>query len=302
MFEKIIGNDKTKEILRKSIASKRTSHSYMFIGTEGIGKQLFAKEFAKVILCIDEEKNQKQTYCDKCKSCIGIDTDNNPDYKLIDIQPEEKVIKIDQIREMQLKISEKPIISQNKVYIINNADTMTQEAQNCLLKTLEEPPEYVTIILIGVNENNFLTTIKSRCTKVYFDNIPIQEIKKYLKEVQNIELDDKLLTLSEGSIKKAIQLQDNQDIYDTITKFIEKLDKDDIINIVNNSEAIYKSKDNIYEILDNLNIMCLEKAKENYKFANCIQIIEETKKRLKANSNYDMCIDYMIFNIWREVN
>lgn len=302
MFENIIGNDKIKEMLKKSIAIKRTSHSYMFIGIEGIGKQLFAKELAKAILCLDEEKDKKQTYCSKCKSCIEIDTQNNPDYKIIDIEPEEKAIKINQIREMQLKISEKPIISQNKVYIINNADTMTQEAQNCLLKTLEEPPEYVTIILIGANENNFLTTIKSRCTKIYFDSIQINEIKKYIKEKEGIELEDKVLDLCGGSIKKAIQLKDKEELYNSLNRIVEEIDHTDIINILDMSEILYKSKDSINEILDNLNIIFLKKANKNSQFANCIPIIEETKKRLKANANFDMSIDYMVFNIWREIN
>ncbi|MCI8587788.1 MAG: hypothetical protein HFJ49_04170 [Clostridia bacterium] len=302
MFKNIIGNDKIKEILKKSVSIKRTSHSYMFIGIEGIGKQIFAKEFAKTILCLSEKKDEEQTYCDKCKSCIEFDTENNPDYKFIDIEPEEKAIKINQIREMQLKISEKPIISQNKVYIINNADTMTQEAQNCLLKTLEEPPDYVTIILIGANENNFLTTIKSRCTKIYFDRIPINEIKKYIKNEKGIELEEKILDLCGGSIKKAIQLKDKEEIYNNLNKIAEEIDKTDLISILDISEVLYKSKDSINEILDNLNIIFLKRTKQNNKFANCIQIIEETKKRLKANCNFDMSIDYMVFNIWREIN
>ena len=139
MFEELIGNQKVKETLIKSIISNRISHSYMFLGIEGIGKALFAKEFAKAILCLKEGE-----YCDNCKSCIEFSTDNNPDY--VYIEPEETKIKIDQIRNMQLKVAEKPIISNKKVYIINDAETMTPEAQNCLLKTLEEPPEYVTII------------------------------------------------------------------------------------------------------------------------------------------------------------
>lgn len=300
MFENIIGNDKIKDTLIKSIATKRTSHSYMFIGIEGIGKQLFAKEFAKAILCLDEKK--QQTYCSKCKSCIEIDTENNPDYKLIDKEPEEKAIKINQIREMQLKISEKPIISQNKVYIINNADTMTQEAQNCLLKTLEEPPEYVTIILIGTNENNFLTTIKSRCTKVYFDAIPINEIKKYIKDKEKIEIENNILEISGGSIKKAIQLKDKKELYECLNKIAEEIDNTDIINVLEMSEKIYKSKEDINDILDNLCIIFLKRTNTNNKFANCIPIIEDTKKRLKANCNFDMSIDYMVFNIWREMN
>ena len=144
MFEKIIGNDKIKKEIEKSVKETKTSHSYLFIGTEGIGKKLIAKEFAKMLLCLNENK-----YCNNCKSCIEFNSNNNPDF--LYIEPKENSLKIEQIRELQKKIQEKPIISTNKVYIINDADKMTQEAQNCLLKTLEEPPDYATIILIGAN-------------------------------------------------------------------------------------------------------------------------------------------------------
>ena len=134
MFENIVGNAKNKEILEKLIKIEKTVHSYMFIGEEGIGKKLIAKEFAKMLLCTYEE----QKYCDHCKSCIGFNSNNNPDFYII--EPDGNSIKIDQIRQMQEEIYTKPIISNKKVYIIDNADTMTKEAQNCLLKTLEEPP------------------------------------------------------------------------------------------------------------------------------------------------------------------
>lgn len=90
-----------------------------------------------------------------------------------------KSIKIEQIRYVQEKIAEKPIASNKKVYIINNSDTMTKEAQNCLLKTLEEPPEYAVIILVLANENNMLNTIKSRCTKIMFNPLSKEEIIHY---------------------------------------------------------------------------------------------------------------------------
>ena len=83
---------------------------------------------------------------------------------------------------MQKKIIEAPIISNNKVYIIDNADFMTTEAQNCLLKTLEEPPEFVTIILIGSKENSFLSTIKSRCTIIKFQPKEDEQIRNYLSQ------------------------------------------------------------------------------------------------------------------------
>lgn len=300
MFENILGNQKTKEILERTIISNRASHSYMFIGQEGIGKKIIAKDFAKAILCLDKDEHNQTAYCDKCKSCIEFDSNNNPDF--IYLEPEETKIKIDQIRNMQIKVAEKPIISQNKVYIINDADTMTNEAQNCLLKTLEEPPEYVTIILIGKNEDNFLTTIKSRCTKIHFDKISNEELKKYL-QMNNIEsVSEELLEMTDGSIKKLLEIIENEESYRAIENIINKLDKCDIIEILNEAVNLYKSKDTINSILENINIMLLKKSKTNFKFAKCIKIVEETKKRLKSNSNYDMCIDNLLFGMWGEVN
>lgn len=297
MFEHIIGNEKAKETLKKSVISNRVSHSYMFWGIEGIGKLKTAKELAKAILCIDNGE-----YCNQCKSCVEFDTNNNPDFIYITTEPEETKIKIDQIRNMQLKVSEKPIISSNKVYIIDNADTMTTEAQNCLLKTLEEPPEYVTIILIGTNEEKFLTTIRSRCTKIHFNKISNEEINEYFTKNNISHLTQDLLELANGSIKKAIEISKNQEGYYSIEKMMNNIDKCDIIEILNLSEELYKSKETIHSILENINIIALKKAKENIKFAGCVKVIEETKNRLRANSNYDMCIDNLLFDMWREVN
>ena len=129
MFNNILGNDNIKELLTNAVKNNKTSHSYMFVGTDGIGKKMIAKEFAKMILCTDENK-----YCGTCKSCIEFDGENNPDFRII--EPDGNSLKIEQIREFQNKVSEKPIISNRKVYIINDSDKMTTEAQNCLLKTL----------------------------------------------------------------------------------------------------------------------------------------------------------------------
>lgn len=300
MFEEIIGNKKTKEILKRAITSNRASHSYMFLGIEGIGKKLIAKEFVKAILCLDDRKNEKASYCNKCKSCIEFSSNNNPDF--IYIEPEETKIKIDQIRNMQMKVAEKPIISSSKVYIIDDADTMTNEAQNCLLKTLEEPPEYVTIILIGKNEENFLTTIKSRCTKIYFDKISNEDLKKYILNNNISGIQEDLLNMADGSIKKLLEINENKESYYLLEKIMNNIDKCDIIEILNLSVELYKSKETIYSILENINIIALKKSKINPKFARCIKVVEDTKKRLRANSNYDMCIDNLLFDMWREVN
>lgn len=127
MFNNIIGNDKIKESLVNSVKNNKSSHSYLFLGTEGIGKKIIAKEFAKMLLCTEENK-----YCNNCKSCIEFDTNNNPDFKII--EPDGNSLKIDQIREFQSKVAEKPIISNRKVYIINDSDKMTRRSTKLFIK------------------------------------------------------------------------------------------------------------------------------------------------------------------------
>ena len=296
MFEKIIGNQNAKKELEKVLAINKISHSYLFLGTDGIGKRLFAKEFAKAILC-----NKQDEYCNKCKSCIEFDSGNNPDYG--EIIPDGNSIKIDQIREMQRKVLESPIISDRKVYVINDADLMTKEAQNAILKTLEEPPKYVTIILIGSNESNFLSTIVSRCLSIRFSNISKNEIEQYLKEQYGLEsISENIIEASNGSIGKYESLKENESLYAEIDNLICNINNLSLIDSFKNANIIYKSQDEKDNILDYLNIILFKKAKENKKFLKCINIVEETKKRLKANCNYNMTIDNMIISIWEEIH
>lgn len=296
MFENIIGNTNIKTVLEKSIKQNKLSHSYLFVGTQGIGKKMIATEFAKMILCLDDNK-----YCNHCKSCIEFNTNNNPDFVLI--SPDGNNIKIEQIRDIQKRIQEKPIISEKKVYIIDNADLMTTEAQNCLLKTLEEPPEFAVIILIGSNSNTFLPTIKSRCTIMNFNKISDEEITKYLREKCDVKnIDQNMLYMYQGSIGKALELKEKQEEYKNIENIINNINRYDLIDFINNAEILYKSKEEINDILDYINVILFNKAKDEYLYTNCIQIVENTKKRLKQNANYDMSIDNMLFNIWEEIN
>ena len=292
MFETILGNQKVKQMLQNSIEKNIVSHSYMFIGLEGIGKKMIAKEFAKKILCLNQIIDNQ---CN-CKSCIEFDTNNNPDFLIV--EPDGNSIKIEQIRNLQKLIQEKPIISNRKVYIIDNADLMTKEAQNCLLKTLEEPPEYAVIILVGSNENLFLTTIKSRCMILHFDKISNEEMKRYLKDNLGInQINEEMLDMFQGSIGKAINLKDKQEEYESIYGFINNLGKIDVIELYKYAKPLYKFKEEIFEVLDYINILLLKKAKQQYIYVECIDIVEDTKKRLKQNGNYDMCIDNMVFNM-----
>ena len=296
MFENILGNEKNKKILEKAINLKKMSHSYIFWGTEGIGKKIIAKEFAKQILCLGDNKPD----C-KCKSCIEFDSENNPDFQLINSENDK--IKIEQIREMQRKIAEKPIISHHKVYIIDSADKMTPEAQNCLLKTLEEPPEYIVIILICSNENNLLSTIKSRCTRLHFDKIENSEILDYInKNEPDKNISPNIIEFAQGSIGKALKLSENIEIYENVEKLIEQMKSKDLIDIMKSAEQLYKSKEEIDFILEFINVILLKFGKQEHKYVKCIDIVENTKKRIKANSNYDMCIDNLIFNMWEIIN
>ena len=256
---------------------------------------MLAKELAKELLCLKQEKDNT------CKSCIEFMSNNHPDFMCI--EPDGNSIKIEQIRFLQKKILEKPILSDRKVYLIEDADTMTTEAQNCLLKTLEEPPEFASIILIGTQENAFLTTIKSRCMILPFQPIKEEKIRQYLEANYGItNITSNQLALFQGSIGKAIELKEKQEEYNKIEFMIQNFKQKDLIEMLQLAEPLYKAKEEIGPILDYMNIVLLEKAKEESLYTDCIKIVENTKRKLKQNANYDMCIDDLIFNIWEEVN
>lgn len=291
-FENLIGNEKVKELLIQIIKTNRLSHSYMFIGPSGIGKTLFAKEFAKMILC----QNQSEK-CDNCKSCIEFQDNNNPDFLLL--EPDDGKIKIEQIRGLQKTILEKPIISNKKVYIIKDADTMTKEAGNSLLKTLEEPPKYLTIILIGTNEGMFLNTIKSRCTKILFNKIEDDKLKIFLEKEHNMkDIKNSMLKTFDGSIEKALIINSKIDIYNKIEEVFNNIENMNLITAMNQLKCMYEEKESIYEILDYINIILFNKAKNNTQYIKYIQYVEQTKTALRNNANYDMSIDNLLYSIY----
>lgn len=294
LFEELIGNDNVKNILKNTIEKNRIVHSYLFIGPNGIGKTLFAKEFARMILC-----NKQEYTCTNCKSCIQFLEDNHPDFSLI--KPEDGTIKIEKIRQMQSKILEKPISSTKKVYVIKNADLMTKQASNCLLKTLEEPPPFVTIILTGTNENLFLNTIRSRCTKIQFSKISDNELKNYLEEKYNYEnLSIELIKAFNGSITNALKIYEQRQNYEEIEKIFSNIEKYKLVDVLGKLDCLYKNRENIEEILDYISIIFYKKSLQNKKYIQYIETIEKVKKSLKSNSNYDMSIDRLVFKLWEE--
>lgn len=296
-FDNVIGNDNIKELLSNSIKLNNFVHSYMFVGPDGIGKSIFAKDFSKMLLCMSEQKA-----CNNCSSCIKFNSNNHPDFVIIN-SDDGKSIKINQIRIMQEQIAEKPIISNRKVYIIDDSDLMTVEAQNCLLKTLEEPPEYAVIILVLSNENKLLNTIKSRCTKIVFHKLNNEQLLQYAKQ-NNISVNNDLLDTCEGSISNLLKLQSNVDLYSSLDLIINDFSSKDIVDIWNEADALYSSKDNIYALLEYMNNVFFSKLRitNDEKYINSIKIVENTKKRLLSNANFDMCIDNLLLKIWEEFN
>ena len=286
MFDTIIGNDEVKKELKEAITNEKVANSYMFIGKEGIEKTKFAKEFAKHIMCVNSEKDDNCS----CDSCVKFDASSNPDY--MEIHEEKNLIRIDKIRELENDIAKKPIVSNRKVYVISDAKYMTEEAQNCLLKTLEEPPKYANIILVTSNENVLLPTVRSRCVKIKFSDLTNAELKKIKPELTDEELD-----LLDGSMKDIENLDNKVEEYKSLKQIVNNLQKESLINVMNNADILYNGKDNINELLDYLNILF-------YKNGICepIKFVEKTKQKIKNYNNYEMSIDYLLMNSYKSIH
>lgn len=250
-FKNIPGQSKTKKILKDTIKKDRISHAYLFTGNKGLGKSEMAREFAQAIFC---NKNVSEG-CGECISCKKFKHDNHPDFHVIDIQEDHKSILIDQIRELQKEISYKPYESDYKIYIIDNAENMTEQAQNSLLKTLEEPPEYAIIILTNEDKNDLISTIVSRCQEVKLYNQPEDIIKQYLKEEKSFNEEKAALyaTLARGKYKKAVNLalkEDFIDKRDEIIKFITNIDEKDNYEIYELSEKLKKISESDFPLFE----------------------------------------------------
>ncbi len=289
-FEHIIGNRKIQEYLIKTSTANLISQSYLFVGTEGIGKLLMAKEFAKKVLCLKKEEP-----CE-CKSCKCFEGQNHPDFYVLNESGD--TIKIDQIREITRKIIEPPIVANRKVYIINDCEEMTVEAQNCLLKTLEEPPEFAVIILVTSRENLILNTIKSRCMMLKFKNIPNDELKKYAMEKLGFEqVTEDLLESFNGNIKEAIFQKQIQDELSQIRRVVDDLATEDITTIMNEAKVLY-NKDDIDDYLPYLSAFAFRKGLDHKEYLGCVEKVKNCNERLKRNCNFDMCIDTMLLEMW----
>lgn len=215
-FDKIYGLEPIKNILKTSAASEHISHAYIFEGQEGIGRFSCALSFAKAILC----ENQKDGIpCKTCKSCLMADALTHPDLRVVtntlyDESASSSEILVGTIREMKKEIYIKPYFSKRKVYIVPNAETISEIAQNSLLKVFEEPPPYCTVILISKNNDMLLDTILSRAVNIKFPPLSEETVKAYLFDNFPNEQSETLsirAAMSGGSIGRAIALMDDAD-------------------------------------------------------------------------------------------
>ena len=251
-FKDIIGQEKAVNILLKSLKEDKVSPSYIFIGNEGVGKKFTAIEFAKTISCLNLNNNLEA--CDTCNICNKINKQCYPDLKII--EPIKSSIKIEQIRELRREINLKPFKNRKKIYIIDQAEEMTIEASNCLLKTIEEPPAYAIIILIYVNTDSILPTIISRCQLIKFRLIDSSKIRKILLSKINLEKSKAELVskLAQGSIGKAFKLISDKEYFNRREKLLDYLNK--VLpgkydsNFFINIEKILMDINNIEEMLE----------------------------------------------------
>ncbi len=226
-FEEIIGHTNIKRYFQQAITSGKVSHSYIFEGIEGVGKKMTARAVAKMLLCQGEEKP-----CGECKACILVDASTHPDISFI--EKDTRVTKTDTIRdELVTKMDIKPYQGPYKIMIITEADTITPQGQNAMLKTIEEPPSYGIVILITNNVDKLLPTIQSRCIHLKFNPLNQTEIKAYLDK-QPISEEQKHIfaQFCEGSIGLANQLIHDEDFLNYRSESIERLQRIEEANLM----------------------------------------------------------------------
>ena len=214
-FENIIGQTTAVRSLENMILHDQVRGSFLFLGPDGVGKRTTSIEFAKAINC------EKMKEGCRCASCKKIDSGNHPDVFIIEPEGSSSSIRIEKIRDIIYQASLKPYEARKKIFIINDAEDMTDEAQNALLKVLEEPPENHILILIASNISGLLPTVLSRCKVLKFYSLTQGQIQEFLQQEDIDEKDSSLFShMAMGSIGRAMEFIDN----DIITR------RDEVVN------------------------------------------------------------------------
>lgn len=322
-FEDVIGHKKIIEHMQMAIEKQRVSHAYILDGDVGSGKKMLADIFAATLQCEEHGINP----CTKCKSCLQATSGNHPD--IIKVTHEKASISVDDIRtQLNADIDIKPYSSKYKIYIIDEADKMTEQAQNALLKTIEEPPSYGVIMLLTTNKNKLLQTILSRCVTLNLKPVSVELIASYLmSEYQvpdyNAELSARF---SQGNMGKAIRYSTSEEFNDTKDKILHLLKYIDNMQVYELLDGIKQLGEHKLEIYDYIDIMMLwyrdillykvtgnpnlllfrsdfgtiKKLAEKIGYEgieNIIKAMDKAKERLRANVNFDIALELMLLVI-----
>lgn len=323
-FKDIIGHAQVIEHLKSAIKLDKISHAYIINGEVGSGKKMLSSAFAMTLQC--ETGNNEP--CGKCKSCIQAMNGNQPD--IIWISHEKPgSIGVDDIRvQLNNDIGVKPYSSNYKIYIINEADKLTVQAQNALLKTLEEPPAYAVIILLTTNHEALLSTILSRCVILSLKFVEDELIKKYLMEVKQIP-DYKAnisVAFAQGNVGKAIILASTQEfdqlredtfsvlrnmndmeIYEVI-EYIKKIAENklsindylDLITLWFRDVLLFKATNDVNNLVfkDNISDIKKQASKSSYNgIERILDALDKAKTRLNANVNFELVMELLLLTI-----
>lgn len=323
-FDEIIGHDKIKEHLRSAIKMNKVSHAYIINGMQGAGKNMFADIFAKTLQC----EEGKDTPCCRCHSCIQADSGNNPD--IIRITHEKPAsIGVEDVREQLVgDMQIRPYSNRYKIYIVDDADKMTIQAQNAILKTIEEPPEYGVIVLLTENADALLPTILSRCIRLDLapvaDNLIIEHLT-YKFNISDYEARF-AAAFARGCVGRAESVINSEiftGIKDNALHMLKYASDMTIGELVNSVKSIGDYKNNINDYLDLLamwyrdvllfkstndaNLMIFKdelktiRAQASVSSYEGIQMIltsiDKAKRRLRANVNFELVMELLFLTI-----
>lgn len=321
-FKDIIGQDTVKKHLQTGISQGNISHAYIINGETGSGRRLLASALTKTLLC--ENPAPEGDACGVCKSCLQADSNNHPDVRFI--VHEKASIGVDDIRDQLVNdITIKPYSSKHKIYIVPDANKMTEQAQNALLKTIEEPPEYAVVILLTETADTLLETIQSRCIILNTRPLDKKEIKQYL--VNNLQMEPERAEIAagfcQGNVGKAIHFASSEDFQETkadTLRLVKEIDDMDIADTISIIKELNQRKGKINEYLDlmllwyrdvlmfkvtkDANILLYREEYQaiskqaslrNYEdIEKIISAIDKAKVRLNANVNFDTAIELLL--------